>query len=115
MFDNPKKELERLEQQLLAAETDYGEFEEAEDEESEEFDRVYADIYDEFGREEPYEMDEELQSMFSRSAGYEETCVMDEDRYVPARKKSFRGLVTVAILLPLTVIAFVVWYFWRFL
>ena len=114
MFDNPKKELEWLEQQLLAAELDDEEDEEEMD--GEEFDRLYDDIYDEFGREEPYEMDDELRSMLSRSAGYEEEYEMDADRYVPApKKKGFRALVAFALGLPLVIIALVLWYLGRFL
>jgi hypothetical protein len=117
MFDNPKKELQWLEEQLLAAELGHEEEPDEEEElDGEEFDRLYDDIYDEFGREEPYEMDDELQSMLSRSAGYEEEYEMDEDRYVPApKKRGFGRLVFFALMLPLAVIALVFWYFWRFL
>ena len=117
MFDDPKKKLQWLEQQLLAAEL--GEEDEPiEDEEEEpddrEFDRLYDDIYNEFGREEPCEMDDELRSMMDRSAGYEEEYEMDEDRYVPARKKrGFGRLVFFALTLPLAIIALVLWYLGR--
>ena len=119
MFDDPKKKLQWLEEQLLAAEL--GEEDEPIDDEEEkldgeEFDRLYDDIYDEFGREEPYEMDDELQSMLSRSAGYEEEYEMDEERYVPApKKRGFGRLVIFALALPLTIIGLVLWYLGRFL
>ena len=69
MFDNPKKELERLQEQLLAAETD--------DLQEEDFDSSY-DV---------------LSEIRSRAAGFDaEDYVMDDDRYVPApRKKASRA------------------------
>ena len=120
MFDNPKKELERLEQQLLAAEA------RKTIDPDEEFDRLYEDIYEEFGREEPYELDDELIGMLnhtptpardtvSRSAGFDaEDYVMDTDRYVaPPKKKSLKGLVIFVLLEAICVIALAVWWLVR--
>ena len=108
MFDNPKKELEWLEQQLLAAEDD--------EVEEDAIASLCDDIYDEFDAEESYEIDDEL---FSRAAGFDAEEVeyyMDSDRYVPApKKKSIWGLVIFAITLPLAIIALVLWYLWRLL
>jgi len=76
MFDNPKKELERLEQELLAVE--------ASEEESD---------FDEFSAEE-YEGLPDERDLFRRSAGFDmpdDTYVMDRSRYVPAPKKKRRG------------------------
>ena len=116
MFDNPKKELERLEQQLLAAET--------EQMEDDEFDRLYEDIYEEFGKEEPYELDDELLGMLNRtpiydSNDFEETDCgaydeMAEDRYVAApKKKSLLWLIILVILETICVIALAVWWLVR--
>ena len=80
MFDNPKKELERLEQQLLAAE--------AGDAQEDDFDSSYDDRYD------------GLPEVKGRAAGFDaEDYVMDDDRYVPApRKKRAGGLLLIVFL-----------------
>ena len=132
MFDNPKKELERLEQQLLAAEMDIDE------EVEEEFDDLYEDIYDEFGEEAPYDVDDELESLlngtelpirnysnnygaperelYDRAAGFdteieEEEYHMDESRYAaPPKKKGFRGLVIFTLLQAIVIIALALWW-----
>lgn len=122
MFDNPKKELERLEQQLLAAE----EVPEA----AEDFDDIYDEVYDEFDEEEPYD---ELQALINgtpmrrfestgndisrRAAGFDaEEYEMDSDRYVPApRKKGIGCLASFALTLALSVIALVLWWLRRLL
>ena len=133
MFDNPKKELERLEQQLLAAEID---------EEDEDFESLYDEIYDEFGAEESYEVDEELKRMLNytdvpirnysnnygqsdrdvagRAAGFdadEEDYYMDTERYVasPKKKKGIRGLLVLACLEAIAIIALAVWWLGRLL
>ena len=115
MFDNPKKELERLEQQLLAAEH-YDE-----EEVPEELDE---DIYDDFEDDEPF--DAELDALLNggsvrrydradgdvsrRAAGFDtEDYVMDTDRYVPAPKRKGRGLIVFALVQALAIIAFVLW------
>ena len=107
MFDNPKKELERLEQQLLAVEkTDFEE--PAPDDE---------ELYDEFEADEVYDDElqalldpdisadwtrrREAQSFSSRAAGFDDAddYKMDDGRYVPApKKKSLIGWLLVALL-----------------
>ena len=76
MFDNPKKELERLEQELLAVESSEKEpdFDAFSDEE-------YGDL-------------PEAGDFFRRSAGFDiptDTYIMDSSRYVPAPRKKRRG------------------------
>ena len=89
MFDNPKKELERLEQQLLEAERSEPEAEDGD-----------------FSSE-------EIEDFFLRSAGFDDdrqAPSMDAGRYVPAPpKKGIGGLVTAALLLALSVIALALW------
>ena len=123
MFDNPKKELERLEQQLLAA----GRYEE--DEIPEEPDE---EIYEEFEEDEPF--DEELDALLNgstpvrgeepdwdlidRSAGFDsdlEEYEMDADRYVPAPQKKNGCLITFALVQALVVIGLVVYALGRML
>ena len=107
MFDNPKKELERLEQQLLAVEkTDFEE--PAPDDE---------ELYDEFEADEVYDDElqalldpdisadwtrrREAQSFSGRAAGFDDAddYEMDDGRYVPApKKKSLIGWLPVALL-----------------
>ena len=92
MFDNPKKELEWLQEQLLAVE-----------------------------RKQPddnLDTDEELwspdQDFISRSAGFDadiEEYEMDTDRYVPARKKKGKGsLLFAAFLLLVAAGLFIFWW-----
>lgn len=107
MFDNPKKELERLEQQLLAAE--------ASDPEDSDFDEL-----DEAEYEDPIMDDEELMALLGRSAGYEadipEDHAMNEDRYVaPKKKKGIRGLLVIAFLEAIAIIALAAWWLERLL
>ena len=88
MFDNPKKELERLQEQLLAAE--------AHDPE-EDFDDLSDDMFQESDPDEV--LDNELYAVlyddrdFSRrSAGFDPYAdTMDTGRYVPAPKKKRKG------------------------
>ena len=87
MFDNPKKELERLQEQLLAAETDVLQ--------EEDFDSSY-DV---------------LSEMRSRAAGFDaEDYVMDDDRYVPLPKK--KGIKGLFFLIFLALIAAGLYIFW---
>ena len=118
MFDNPKKELERLEQQLLAAET-Y--------EEDETYDDLDDDIYEDFPEDEPF--DEELDillngasarrydgSVSRRAAGFDaDDYIMDTDRYVSAPKKKSTGLIIFALVQALAIISFVLWALGRML
>ena len=134
MFDNPKKELERLEEQLLAAEMEPigEEVEEAFDDLCDDLDEIYDEADDAL----PYEMDDELQSMLrytevpaesgydrhfsDRAAGFDadgdEYC-MDDDRYAapPPKKKGMRGLLVAACLEALLLIALALWLLGRLL
>lgn len=130
MFDDPKKELERLEQQLLAAER--------EETDDEDFDSLYEDIYEEFSEEESFDEDDELllllnhtdvpirnhannygTDLYGRAAGFdadEEYYDMDEDRYVAApKKKGIRGLLIIACLEAVAIIALAAWWLGRLL
>ena len=116
MFDNPKKELERLQAQLLAAES-------CDDEEDEVLEELDEDIYEEFEEDEPF--DEELDALLNghpcrfdtperdisrRAAGFDaDDDIMDTDRYVPAPKKKGTGLIIFAMVQALTIIGFVLW------
>ena len=116
MFDNPKKELERLEQQLLAAES-Y-------EEDDEIYDDFEDDMDDDFKEDEPF--DEELDALLNggsarisrwdernvsgRAAGFDaDDDIMDTDRYVPAPKKKNTGLIIFALIQSLAIIGFVLW------
>ena len=115
MFDNPKKELERLQAQLLAAENDY--------EEDEVLDELEEDIFEEFAEDEPF--DEELDALLSgssrrfdaadrnvsyRASGFDaDDYIMDTDRYVPAPRKKNTGLIVFALAQALAIIGFVLW------
>ena len=106
MFDNPKKELERLEQQLLAAE--------AADTE-EDFEELYEEEYEVFDAE-----DDELMELLGRSAGFDsqsdELYDMEENRYAaPPKKKGIRGLLMIACLEAIAIIALAVWWLRRLL
>ena len=122
MFDNPKKELERLEQQLLAVE--------AQDEE--ELDDLYDDTYEEFDEGDPY--DAELEALLNgtplrqrpyaddrdvsgRATGFDaDDYEMDTNRYVPAPKKRGIGcLAAFGLFQAVAVIALIAWLLWRML
>ena len=134
MFDNPKKELQRLEEQLLAAEMEPigEEVEEAFDDLCDDIDEIYDEADDTL----PYEMDGELQSMLryaempaesgndrhfsDRAAGFdaeEGDYDMDDDRYAapPPKKKGMRGLLIAACLEALLLIALALWLLGRLL
>ena len=84
MFDDPKKALEQLEQQLLAAEISEEE-EEPEFLSDEEYDEPEAD-------EDPLAAAYEKQAFSRRSAGFDaQADAMDTARYVPAPKKRKKG------------------------
>ena len=126
MFDNPEKELERLEEELLAAE-----------DKDDDFERFYAEIYGEFGaapaaEEAPQEqIDQPRQEGRNYANGYgtrpekpvtrrEETAEDYEDtdsRSVPVRKKKKGngGLVLLACLECLGIIGVVLWWVLRIL
>ena len=118
MFDNPKKELERLQAQLLAAES----CDDDENEVPEELDED-IDLYEDFEENEPF--DEELDALLNgssrrfdtadrnvsrRAAGFDaDDYIMDTDRYVPAPKKKGTGLIIFALVQALAIIGFVLW------
>ena len=96
MFDNPKKELERLEQQLLAVEAP-GE---------EDFD-VLPDA-DDIPDDTLHTMLNDDRAFSRRSAGFDipdDTYEMDTDRYVPAPRKKRRGGLLLFACLVLALIA----------
>ena len=117
MFDDPKKELERLEEELLAA-----------DKKDDEFERFYADIFDEFGTEPKVEetAPQPQKSGRNYANGYgtrpekaeprkAETAEDYQDtdrRSAPARKKKKGngGLVLLACLECLGIIGVVLWW-----
>ena len=109
MFDNPKKELERLQEQLLAAEAGA---EEEYDTLSDDYcsdsdadnildDSLYAALYDD-------------QTISRRSAGFDipdDPYEMESDRYVPApKKKGIGGLLFIAFLEILLAGALIAWW-----
>ena len=102
MFDNPKKELELLEQQLLAAE----------EPDAENFDDFSDEIYDEIDLE-------EARAFSRRSAGFDsedDLYEMDSRRYVPVpRKKGIGGLVFVSFLELLVAAGLIAWWLRRLL
>ena len=92
MFDNPKKELERIQEQLLAAEAPA-----AGDFSDEIFDEINLDDDSDF---------------ILRSAGFDadiEDYEMDTSRYVPAPKKKRFGKLFFMTLLVLLALAFFAW------
>lgn len=106
LFDDPKKELERLQQQLLAAEMAPPE---------EDIEDFSDEIYEEFGDDFSFDEENDI-PLYSRAAGFDaeiedEAYIMDEDRYVaPPKKKGFRGLVIFALLQAIVIIALVTWW-----
>ena len=80
MFDDPKKELERLEAELLKYE-----------EKDEEFEQFYADIFQEFG--EPEETQTAAPEKVRSAAAPRNMTYADTPRAVaPAKKKRNKGL-----------------------
>ena len=105
MFDDPKKELQQLEEQLLALEQD------------EDFERFYEDIYSEFG-EEPVGKETRMQDLKPeppkrpRSNTYS-----DSTRYAAPVKKdnTIRNLTILACVETLGIVAVVLWWVMRLL
>ena len=123
MFDNPKKELERLEQQLLAASKrapKNQEFDDLEDEPVDEFeeDELFDDELDAIlnGADSGhFDNRHAAQEFTRRSAGFdadlEEDDELERERYVPApRKKSNAGMVFVAVLELALAIGLILWW-----
>ena len=122
MFDNPKKELAWLEQQLLASEHH--------DEEDEFPDELEEDIYEDVSEDEPFDeeldillnggsgrrFDDRSRSVSGRAAGFDaDDYEMDTDRYVPAPKRKSGCLTAFALIQALAIIGFVLWALWRML
>ena len=135
MFDDPNKELKRLENQLLKAEmTD------------EEFEAFYDELYDEFGpgkrEEEDYLKDSPVNNVRGSAAGTSQNSQprksapkqpaprqyqtggpapyggsLDEDRYAapPRKEKGIRGLVICACAECLGIVAVVLWWMLKIL
>lgn len=99
MFDDPQKELKRLEEQLLKQEMN-----------DEEFERFYRDIYEEFG---PVE---EEQPVAAPVKPRPKSTYADTPRAVaPKKKKGIRGLVITVCLESVGIIAIVMWWVLRIL
>ena len=122
MFDNPKKELERLEQQLLAVTKQAPNDEEFDDlqeeligefEEDELFDDELDAILNGAGRDH-FDNRRAAQEFARRSAGFDadpEEDELERDRYVPApRKKNNGALVLVAVLELAVAIGLILWW-----
>ncbi len=100
MFDDPKKELQFLEEELLRSE-----------EKDEEFERFYSEIYAEFG-------DHSQEDLLKDNPAAEQpqrpqrTPYTDDTRYVPAppKKKGIKGLVILACLETLGIVGVVLWW-----
>ena len=107
MFDDPKKALERLQEELLAAES----HDPAEDFEDEIFD---SSQQDELLDDELYAVLYDDRKLSRRSAGFEEDYEMNSDRYVPApKKKGIGGMIFLAFLeLLLAIVLFAWWQGW---
>ena len=98
MFDDPKKELKRLEEQLLK-----------EEQPDDEFERFYQEIYAEFG---PAEGEEAAEPAPARTAAPRTSTYADTPRAVAPKKKdkSIRNL-TVAVCLECAgILAVVLWW-----
>ena len=120
MFDDPKKELERLQEQLLAAEA----------RNEEDFEEISEEYYED---EEDELYDEELDAIVTgraprlrrhadsgrdvsgRATGFDaDDYEMDTDRYVPSPKKKGIGcLAAFGIFQAIAVIALIGWLLWR--
>ena len=98
MFDDPKKELKRLEEELLK-----------EEQPDDEFEKFYQEIYEEFG---PAEGEEFTEAAPVRAAAPRASTYADTPRAVAPRKKdkSIRNL-TVAVCLECAgILAIVLWW-----
>ena len=105
MFDDPKKELQQLEEQLLALEPD------------EDFERFYEDIYSEFG-EEPADENGPMQDLkLETPRRPQSNAYSDSTRYAAPVKKdnSIRNLTILACVETLGIVAVVLWWVLRLL
>ena len=110
MFDDPKKELQRLEEELLAADVS----EEAllaEDMSKEEFDLMYDEILEEYGAT-PQAQPEQAPTAITPDA---DDSYIDYDQYIQPTAKSNRGLVIAICLESLGIVGLVIWWLVRLL
>lgn len=111
MFDNPRKDLQRLQQELLAAEDPEWE----EEEEYEEYEDSEETLHEmkEFLAREDWEEEEREPLYRSYTDGYEEGDEeeWEENDVEPApKKKGMGGLIAAIILETLAVLAMVLWW-----
>ena len=127
MFDDPKKELKRLEEQLLAAEMS-----------DDDFERFYEEIYDEFGEKEPAAQEDDYlkdlledvpvrnysnnygktpQASAAKKPQASRDTYTDSSRYAAPVKKdrSIRTLTIIACLETLGIVGVVLWWVLRIL
>ncbi len=97
MFDDPKKELQMLEEELLRSE-----------EKDEDFERFYSEIYAEFGDQ----TQNSTAAQPHRTQPRKAPAHTPDSRYVPAppKKKGIRGLVILACLETLGIVGVVLWW-----
>ena len=101
MFDDPQKELKRLEEELLQHE-----------QKDEEFERFYHDIFEEFGTAE----EEEQPRAVAPQAPKKKSAYADTPRAVaPAKKKRNTGLVITLCLEILGIVAVGAYWLMKFL
>lgn len=101
MFDDPKKELKRLEEELLKA-----------DVRDEEFEQFYQSIYEEFGPE----MEETPAPAPVKKPQPKKSAYADAPRAVaPKKKKSLRGLVILVCLEAAGILAVIGWWMLKLL
>ena len=102
MFDDPQKELKRLEEQLLKDGMD-----------DEEFEQFYHDIYEEFG---PVEEEEPANPKPAAAPRAKPSTYADTPRAVaPKKKKGYRGLMITICLECLGIAAVILWWILRIL
>ena len=98
MFDDPQKELKKLEEQLLTLET-----------KDEEFERFYREIYEEFG---PATQEKPAAAPVKKK----QSTYADAPRAVaPKKKKSIKGLVITVCLESVGIIALAMYWIMRLL
>lgn len=103
MFDDPKKELQQLEEQLLALEPD------------EDFERFYEEIYGEFGEDAPEESTQMQNLLVEKPNRAHANTYTDATRYAAPVKKdnSIRNLTILACVETAGIVAVVLWWVLR--
>lgn len=115
MFDDPKKELKRLEEELLAVENS-----------DEAFERFYSEIYDEFGKQKgtgdltddlPVRKKPAAAAVQRQPAPSAQNAYDDQSSYVPRTKneKGVGGLAALVCFECLGIAAIVLWWLLRIL